>query len=212
LLLLAALLCAGCTPSLVYSPSLLLPAQPLVKEDVHLVLGTEMLPETRPEAFGIRATAGGSVGIRYAFSDRLTLGLKGWDALDDGRGGASAEGIVMLSDKGPYRLALIPRTGLVLSEGGTIEGGGITLPVAIWAPPLGALHPYGALGPIVGWRDLGASPGEWGYGAVGNLGMAIEISKVFAVNLEVAGIVQVNRYDHTTHAIADPALSLSWRF
>jgi hypothetical protein len=59
---------------------------------------------------------------------------------------------------------------------------------------------------------LCAGQGEWGYGAIGNVGMVIEISKVFAVNLEVAGIVQVNRYDHVTHAIADPALSLSWRF
>jgi len=213
---LLAAICGGCTPSLVYSPSVLLPARPLQKEQGELTLGAGMLPETRPASVDRSAVAGGDLLARYAFSDRLTLGVKTWADLsgseDETRWGALIEGIVMLSEASSgYRLALMPRTGMVLSNG-SIEGGGVTVPLALWTPPISSVHPYGALGPIVGWRDLSASPTQLGYGVIGNVGASLLLSELFSLKAELAGIFQFNDYDNASDLLVAPSVALSWTF
>ncbi len=213
---LLAAICGGCTSSLVYSPSVLLPARPLQKEQGELALGAGMLPETRPAAVDRSVVAGGDLLVRYAFSDRVTIGVKGWGDLsgteDETRWGVLAEGIVMLSEGGSdYRFALMPRIGMALSNG-NIEGGGLTIPVAVWTPAISSVHPYGALGPIVGWRDLSTSRAQIGYGVIGNVGASLLLSELFSLKAEVAGIFQVNSYDTVSDLMVAPSVALSWTF
>lgn len=57
---------SGCVPSLVYSPSINLPPQPLKKDKSQLLGGAGLFPETRPDRVEQKLSAGGELTYRYA--------------------------------------------------------------------------------------------------------------------------------------------------
>jgi hypothetical protein len=63
----------GCSKSLVYSPTLNLPSQPLKKHTFQIQGGAALLPEARPKVTSSEAAWGMEASIRYAVSDQLTL-------------------------------------------------------------------------------------------------------------------------------------------
>lgn len=211
------LFASGCASSLVYNPSVNLPARPLHKEQGEALLNLSILPETRPHMTENDVAAGGAFTFRYGFSNTLTLGASGWADLRDMadgvfRGGFGAEGIIALNDeKSRPRFALMPR-GAALFDGSSVEGGGFAFPVALWLPTSGIFTTYAAIGPAIGFRDLSADRAEWGYGMIGNLGSAIQLAQSLRANVEIVGVIQVNRYDNITHGIFAPSIGLGWSF
>lgn len=222
-LLLGILAIAGCAPSLVYNPAVSLPARPLVKEQGEVVGTLGFLPETRPQgsASNVHVSPGGALTLRYAFSNRLTLGVSAWTDMEDFfdgyfRGGIGAEALFPImgggdADPNGMRMALMPKTA-VLFDGGSVEGGGFALPVALWLPKTDLFASYAALGPAVGYRDLSTAPAQWGYGLIGNIGTSIVFNPSIRIYAEVAGIVQVNVYDKITHGILAPSVGLAVTF
>ena len=211
---LAILLLYGCSSSAVYSPTAMLPSAPLTKEEGQLTLGVEMMPEARPEAVSDYAVLGGTAGIRYAFSDRLTLGGRFWADLESSRtrGGFGGEAIIMLTGReGSLRFGLVPRIAWVFN-GNTIDGGGVSIAVASWIPISDLLTPYVALGPGIGTHDMLDPFKAWGYGLIGNLGVAIRPIDQMQIALELAGVMQINVDESITSGVLAPGISTSWMF
>lgn len=215
---------SGCASSLVYSPSLNLPASPLKKEQGQVILGGILMPETRPHRSEKKNTVkpGGEGFLRYAFSDNFTLSVKGWSDFavkeqltfgdeiynqDGQRGGVAVQGIFQLPALGGYKFAVIPNIA-VLSEGSHFQAEGASILLSVWSPSIKILTPYMAIGPAIGFYDREIA----GYGAIANVGAAMEVFPNFSVNAEVAGIIQVNRYDAITHGIVSPSVAVSWNF
>ncbi|HYF01918.1 MAG TPA: hypothetical protein VEC36_00970, partial [Patescibacteria group bacterium] len=123
------------------------------------------------------------------------------------RGGIALQGSFHLPASNGYRFAIIP-TVAYLSAGNEFPAQGASVAFATWFPKLGVITPYTAVGPAIGFRNSN----EWGYGAIVNLGAAMEIFTNITLNAEVAGIVQVNQYDNITHGVVSPSVSLGWTF
>jgi len=214
-LLLSAALCPllfNCTPSLVYSPSVNLPAEPLKKRSVQVLGGIGFLPETREHDVGESVALGGELTFRFGISDYFTMQFKGWkdfsDNLDESRSGFSYTNIVLLNDaQSKYKVGFLP-TFAFLFDGNGLEGGGAATQFGIWLPNNGVLHPYVAIGPGVGIRNLEENPKEWGWGVLTNLGLALKISEHFNLNLEVAGIAQINEFEDKSNFVVAPSLNL----
>lgn len=205
----------NCTKSLVYSPSLNLPPEPLKKNQVQLLGGVGYLPETRPHKTKENIAVGGEAAIRYAISDYFTFQLKGWqdfsDNLNDDRSGFSIAVIVMLNDSSDFRYALIP-TGALLVADGDFEGGGGAIPIGFWYTKYNPFNFYASIGPAFGMRDLTKEKAEWGWGVLLNLGAGILIQDHLTLNLEISGIKQVNEYDKREDFILVPGLNIGYIF
>ena len=213
-LIAASLLLYGCNPSAVYSPTVMLPSAPLVKEEGQLTLGVEMMPEARPEKVGDDIVPGGTLGIRYAFSDRLTLGGRFWADLTSNeiRGGYGAEGLFMFAgDEGSQRFALMSRAALVFN-GNSTDGGGFSIAVATWLPVSEPLTLYGAIGPGIGFHDIFDLGKGWGYGLISNVGLTIRPIDPMQIALEVAGIAQYNVEEDVGSILFSPGITTSWMF
>lgn len=224
----ATLPCFG--QSMVYSPSVNLPHRPLIEGESEIGIGGVVLVETRPHAARQRGSVGGEVLIRHGLSDKLSIGLKGWSDLESMvpgkrfRGGITAEAMVMLPPNKSLSMALMPRAALLFSNG-SAEGGGIGISAVAWFPRRGIVASHFAIGMIAGlnlgpagdnmggWTlDPDMFHAEWGYGAIGNLGVSIELVQRFTLYLELAGIVQVNVYEYTTNALFSPNAGIAWTF
>jgi len=214
-LLLITVLCQlffNCTPSLVYSPSINLPPEPLKKKSVQVLGGIGFLPETRRHDVGESVALGGELTFRFGVSDYFTMQIKGWkdfsDNLDESRSGFSYTNIVVLNDiQSKYQVGFIPTFAFLFDDGG-LEGGGAATQFGLWLPNNTVLHPYVAIGPGVGIRNLEENPKEWGWGVLTNLGLAWKISKYFNLNIEVAGIAQINEFEGKSNFVVAPSLNL----
>jgi hypothetical protein len=209
-IILLALFACSCSSSLVYSPSTMLPARPLTTHQGQIIACVEMLPETRPQEVGRFSVLGGGGTIRYAFSDRVTLGGKGWSELihgDTRRGGLSLEGIVMTGrDSTSLLWGLMPRVAMVFGEGLFSDGQGAALSAVFWFPVTSYLTPYVALGPVLGVRNFQE---EWGYGVIGNAGVTVRLIEKLYLSLELSGIAQYNVHDDVASGVLAPAAALS---
>ncbi len=207
------LMFSSCTPSLVYSPSVNLPPAPLSKKKIQVVGGVGWLPETRPHRIGKETAVGGEFTFRYGVSDYFTMQFKGWydlsDNIEEKRYGLSYSNIILLNDKNSRtRFGFIPTVAFAFGGRG-LEGGGGAGQLVVWLPNHHKIHPYLALGPAVGIRNLEEHPKQWGWGWVLNSGVALKLSKNIAVNLEVAGIQQINKYEGRSNFVVAPSINLS---
>jgi hypothetical protein len=205
----------GCASSLVYSPSLDLSPTPLKQNQGQLMAAVEMLPETRPAEVRRYATIGLDGTLKYGFSDRLSLQAKNWYDVrrQNGyvRSGISISATYLLSDRseGNTMFALMP-TVAFLFNGKSEDGEGIAFPVVVWLPSSETMHLYAGLGPAFGGSTFFDHID--GYGLVGNVGVAMNLSRALTLNVELSGGLQVNRSESITHAIASPKASLGWLF
>ena len=198
LLIAAALLFAGCTPSLVYSPSINLPPEPLNAKQVQVFGGVVEMPEARPQRAPEKTARGIEGTVRVGATDWLTLQAKAWKDISENfpgveRYGVSVSTIVaQTGDLGGFRVGVMP-TGVFLSTGTDWLGGGGTLPLCVWLPDLSVLHPYAAIGPGFGYHD--SKDDKWGWLIIENWGCAALLAKHFTVNAELSLEQTFNRYD-----------------
>lgn len=215
-MLIGTLVLAGCN-SVVYSPSIMAPAQPLQKEQGALGISADALPTT-----GGSVQGGSNVMVRYAFSNRLTLQARSWatwNALQNLTiSGASVEGFYMLNDtSASWRLGLIPRASVML-RGRSIDGRAASLSAIAWTPQVFFFKPYVALGGGIGdvvntsaTTEIGTQY-DWGYAILGNLGVNVELSSAFSLNAELSGILQVNPGYGSSYWFVLPSGGVTWTF
>jgi len=209
---LLALIISSC--GTVYSPTLQLPHTPLQKDEGQITGAASSLPS--PGSLGVGFSKSGEGSISYGFSDRLTLQGKTWSDISlfssqGFNGGLSLSGIYLLTPHdAEIPLAIIP-TSSMLIKGSSVSAMGMMVQTAAWFPTFGILRPYGAVG--FGILANNFKDGDWGYGAVSNIGLSAKLSENFYANVEfyLAG----HRYlkDHNTYYIyGAPSLSISWKF
>jgi hypothetical protein len=194
----SALAAAGCTPSMIYSPSINLPPEPLKEKQVQVFGGVVQMPEARPNRAPEKTAKGMEFTARVGAADWLTLQAKFWkdisenfDAAD--RFGVSVSTIVaQTGDLGGFRVGLMP-TATFLGAGDGWYGGGGTLPLCVWLPNLSVLHPYAAVGPGFGLHNT--RDDEYGFLIVENWGCAALLAKHLTVNAEISLVNTFNYYD-----------------
>ncbi len=201
---------AGCAGSLVYSPSLNLPGQPLKGGNVQLIGGITGLAETRPNAVQ-RDVRGGEEGLfRVGISDHVALQTKGWmEFLGENasaRGGLSFSSIIALDDSArKIRVGIMPSIGFVF-DGYGWQGGGGTIPCVLWLPHTEVLHPIAAVGPVLGIRN--PDENQWGIGLIANGGLVLTLSPSIQMAGEAAWIYQANMLENVSNAMVVPSFSL----
>lgn len=209
------LLISGCTPSLVYSPSINLPPEPLNGGQFQITGGVGMLAEARPHRMDAEIALGQDLTIRYSPFDRFTLQIKGWkdisNNLEDQRSGASYTNIILLNDiNSTIRIGLVP-TGAFLFVNNDLEGGGGAMQLAVWLPKYWLINSYIALGAGFGIREITDKNNQWGWGYIGNVGIATLIGNHITLNLEISGIKQVNEWENITHYILAPSFNVGFQ-
>ncbi len=208
--LIASIFLSGCVTSLVYSPSMQLPTQPLQKEQGQVGVGMVLLPETRPSIADQKSTLGTEGFIRYAFSNKFSLQARYWNDvyLYDGhyRGGFSGSGTYVFGDSlsnCQYGLTVTVGTSM---DNASLTGKGTSVVGSVWLPKLhNDLRPYSSIGIIAGAHSSDFN--EWGGGILLQCGIGWNISRIWSVNLEGTFIGQANFYENISHGI--PSLSLA---
>jgi len=204
----------GCTPSLVYSPSLHLPPSPPTARDVQASVGLGWLPEARPQTMSKKLQVGDEFFARYTPFSRFTMEIKGWReqtrVLDHRRSGWAYTNIIMLTDSTPVQFSLIPTIGGLFS-GQSLEAGGGIFRLAVWFPQM-IVSPYSAVGVGVGINDIRGDKNEWGWGYVVTVGADYQLWKSAYISGEVNGIGQINKAEHRTNLFFAPSLQLGVRF
>jgi hypothetical protein len=209
------ILFCSCVPSLVYSPSLNLPAKPLIEDEVQILGGVGYLPETRPDRTDPKMIVGGEASLRYGISNSVTAQIKGWKdisySISEVRYGFSISAVTVLNDSSDFRFGIFPTAAIVLAEN-DIEGGGGTIPFCLWYSKFYPLSFYSAFGPVIGIRDLTNNNNEWGWGLIFNIGASMTIEDHFTFNLELATIKQVSEYDGYKSYFLCPSLNIGYIF
>jgi hypothetical protein len=209
------ILFCSCVPSLVYSPSLNLPAKPLIEDEVQILGGVGYLPETRPDRTDPKMIVGGEASLRYGISNSVTAQIKGWKdishSISEIRYGFSISALTVLNGSSDFRFGIFPTAAIVLAEN-DIEGGGGTIPFCLWYSKFYPLSFYSAFGPVIGIRDLTNNKNEWGWGLIFNIGASMTIEDHFTFNLELAAIKQVSEYDGYKSYFLCPSLNIGYIF
>lgn len=198
----------------IYSPTLNLPHDPLLKNEGQLTGTLSALPQNGSN--GDLAIAGSGEGqVSYAFSDRLSIQGKVWSQASElyqfrFNGGTSLSGTYMINPKGASLPMAVIATSSMLIDGRDIKANGGSLHLAAWLPEFGMFRPYVALGG--GIMVVNFKSKDWGYGGILNVGTSVKFSEIFSANVEVYGIMQRYIYYHSLSGILAPSLSFSWRF
>ncbi|GEM_PF-1972710 len=203
----------GCAQSLVYSPSMNLSPKPLKMGQTHILAGVGQFPETRPQYSKQKTAEGGEATFRFAWSDHLSVQVKGWKDLSDNfdfsRYGTSFSLIWILNDSSKVRLALIP-TGAIVFTDNACEGGGGGLLLGLWYNKFNHVDFYSVFGPAVGAKSLSSDTKQWGWGVFLNVRTAVTIGKHLTRNLELAGVKQKNEYENTDDYFLCPSLNIGY--
>lgn len=194
----AALASAGCTPSLVYSPSINLPPEPLKEKQVQMFGGVVEMPEVRPQRAPEKTAKGMEFTARVGAADWLTLQAKFWKDISENFSDANRFGVSVSTifaqtrDLAGFRVGVMP-TATFLCAGDEWSGGGGTLPLCVWLPDLSVLHPYAAIGP--GFGVYNTVDQEYGFLIIENWGCAALLARHFTVNAEISLVNTFNKYD-----------------
>jgi hypothetical protein len=178
-------LLSGC--GTIYSPTLNLPHEPLLKNEGQLTGTLSALPQNG--SFGDLGIAGSGEGqISYAFSDRFSLQGKAWSQMSEiyqlhYNGGTSLSATYLLQKGGSsLPLALIASSSMLI-EGRDIKANGGSLHLAMWLPEIGIFRPYAAVG--AGMMVVNFKTQDWGYGGIINAGTSVKFSDHVNINLEL---------------------------
>lgn len=219
LLLTASLVLSGCATSLVYDPSLHLPARPMQNTEVQAGAGIGYLLETRPDSADQMGDMGASFLLRTQVSKSVGFRVGHWFTFSslesDGtyRGGLSADALLSLSDDGD--VFLIPRTAMVFAEGVSgvsIEGGAFALQGGMTMEILSMLRLYGGLGPVFGFRDLTNDDNQWGIGGLLNAGVGLSLTSRLGASAELSGVAYYNAFEEKAVAGISPSVMVSYIF
>lgn len=220
-LLTIALTLSACTRSLVYSPSLNLPAKIMKQKEIDLQGGIELLPETRREEnSGRTAVMGGVLQIGYGFGNNFNLTLKGCADLQDKenvlRSGYTLTAQFITTINSEERLILMPRVGLALG-GSDIDGKGAGFSAVYHKNFNSLLSGYAGAGLLWGFNTLEEqlnSQNEMkvpmGFGFMATAGFSWEFAEGLRMNAEVSPIYQVNSFDNTNYFVVSPHLGIGY--
>ena len=209
------LLCSSCG-SFLYSPGLSLTKEAVQKGDYTISGGAGTFPETRPHA--IRAvTAGYYLSAGYGFTDRVSLHVTGWGALQSYafmgfRSGYSGHFRLVLRQSERSRFELVPRGAFVMHKN-TIGGYGFGLTGVYVQDLSSALYFYAGGGPAVGYQDpYSRVPGfnPDGSAMIGHLGLGLTVVKGLSVVFELNPLYSLNFRDDMYSVIFPGTLSLAW--
>jgi len=195
--------------SLIYSPSIGLPVNPLKKGDVDIQGAFELFPETAPNEVMKKTTSGASLQIGYGFSDKNSLNLKGWiSSTGEGRGGISLHLISQLKKFESARLYIIPKIGVALSA--FSSGIGFELPLVYQYSFNSDFSAFGGFGAVYGAETSDSE--LWGWGVTSHLGVGIKLSENLRLHTELTGVYQNNQFDDVSHFIISPTIGLGYTF
>lgn len=199
---------SGCS-SLLYSPSVGLPINPLRNGDFDLNGGVEMFPETAPDDIMTETSAGATLQIGYGLSDKNSLHLRGWfsSAEEESRGGISLHLISQLKNFENANLYFIPKIGYAFD--GFAHGIGFELPIIYQYRFNDKFSMFGGLGGAYGTELDDVSRG---WGITSHLGAGFQLSENLRLNMELTGVYQNNSSDDVRHFIISPAIGLGYTF
>ena len=204
-------LLSGC--GTIYSPTINLPHEPLLKNQGQLTGTLSALPQEGTGDLGVAGSGEGQ--ISYAFSDRFSLQAKAWSQVSElyqlhYNGGTSIAATYLITEhSAALPMALIASSSMLI-DGMSIKANGGSLELAAWLPEIGIFRPYIAAG--AGMMVANFNDNNWGYGAIMNAGTSVKLSDNFHLNFEVFGILQRYIQYQTIAGFLAPSLSLSWRF
>lgn len=197
----------------VYSPSLHLPEKPLAKNDGQLTLGYGVMNDVNGP--GSIHNDGLDLQLRYGFSDRFSLSVKGWSSSSlvteaFYNGGFLSNAIIALNDpKGQTVFAIIPTWNLLFDNSG-ISASGASAQVACWLPPIDKLRMYIATGPGFIAKDF--SQDDWGYGLVSNAGLTFRLQDDLFLSGEIATMLAHKVSTAEDYLSLGMMLGMSWNF
>ncbi len=221
--LLGIVLLWSCSKSMVYSPSLNLSNKPLREKELDLQGGVELMPEARTENLdGSKTTFGVSGQIGYGFSDKFSLGVKGWiDAQgreDVARFGVALQGQVVKITGPTNRLLLVPRIGLAF-QGDQIAGYGLGSSAVFQKTLSGRTAWHFGAGLAWGFRYLdrdtnaaGENKIPMGFGLLGHIGFVWEFAPGLRLSAEATPLYQINTFDKNQQFMVSPQLGLGYTF
>ena len=219
--LLIILVFAGCSKSVVYSPSLTLPSSTLKEKAIDFSGGLELMPEVRPEELSGRSTTfGAQAQIVYGFGEKFSLGAKAWFDIEHRenmlRSGYSLNAYFTKELSETSRLIYIPRAAMVLSSN-DISGYGFELSSVYQKIFSDKISIYVGPGLIWGFRYLekernaaGIEKLPMGFAIKGNLGFSGDIGNALRVNCEVNPIYQINTFDDNQQFVLAPTIALGY--
>lgn len=214
-------LISSCSSSLVYSPSINLPNQPLKEKEIDLIGGFELLPETRQKAIqGNPTTMGLNGQVSYGFSDKFNMSLKGWldieNRLNSTRSGFALNGQFINQISSDSRTILLPRIGIALG-GNTISGYGFGASFIYQKNFIQNFSWYGGIGFLWGFKNLEKEVNSlnernlpMGIGIIGNLGLSWQFYNKLRLNLELSPVYQVNIFDKNSQLLLSPSISIGY--
>jgi len=219
LLILLCLLYFSCSPSLVYSPTVYPVSKPLNKGNIQTGASLTMLAEARPDEIGHKTSEGGEAFFRLALSNTSTIQIKWWRDIsdhnfrDNSRSGISFSSIhKVIYHENSYYIGIMPQFAL-LFDNSNVEGGGGYFYFILSSSRNKLLNPYIAFSPLLGMRDIFSEEynnrKQWGWGLMGNLGLIARLTKIIRLNIEVAGLYQINKFDRKTDSIFSPNIGIS---
>lgn len=215
------LLLASCSKSLVYSPSINLPNEPLKEKEIDFQGGAELLPEARPEELeGNQTTFGINGQLSYGFTDNFSLSFKGWADIEGREGwfrsGYSLNAQFSMPINENSRFLIIPRIGMALHDD-DISGYGIGTTVLYQQALSKNFSWYGGLGLIWGFHHLEYETNQnnerripMGFGIVGNLGIGWQLTKNIRLNFELSPIYQINGFDENEQMLLSPTIGVGY--
>lgn len=206
-----ALICSACSTSILYDPTLRMPARQLQTSEVQGTFGWGMLPETRPDAIDGKLNDDALLfDARAGLSKRVTLQARTWLGVPIngsskrwGMGGS----ILYTIDTGStgWRSSILLSGALGVHEE-TIQGFGGALNVILYTPKWLDVQPYLSAGGILAFSSN--SLDEWGIAPLLHAGVSWEFLEDVGLNAEVTSIFQINVAENVYHTIITPTLSL----
>ena len=200
---------SGCS-SLLYSPSVGLPTNPLKNGELDLHGGVELFPETAPDDIMTKTSSGATLQIGYGLSDKNSLYLRGWFSSageEESRGGISLHLISQLKKFENAGLYFIPKIGYALD--GFAHGIGFELPIIYQYCFNNKVSVFGGLGGAYGTE---LDDKAWGWGFTSHVGAGFQLSENLRINTELTGVYQNNSSDDVSHFIISPAIGLGYTF
>ena len=202
---------AGC--GAVYSPSLHLPEKPLPKNDGQVTLGYGVMNDVNGP--GSIHNDGTDLQLRYGFSDRFSLSVKGWSSstlISQGfyNGGFLTNAVIALNDKDEStNFAIIPTWNLLFDNSG-VSASGASVQGAVWLPTVDKLRMYIASGPGFIANDFDED--EWGYGLISNAGLTFDLQNDLFLNGEVSTMLAHKVSTNENYLSLGVMLGMSWNF
>lgn len=184
--------------------------------------GIELLPETRPQETGSNSSIGYQARLRYAFTDKLVLGIKTWGDITGTfnrfRSGysLSAQTFRALSERD--RILFIPKIGFAMSDN-EVAGFGASASFLYQYQFHTNFSLYTGAGFLWGFYELEQALNNemesrypMGYGINANLGIAYRFNQKLRLNAELNPLYQINSFDQVENLILAPSFSLAYRF